>query len=111
MSIQPASRELLFAGFIPQAELEFPPGQIHGKIELIEDCDDLDDFTGGAFTLNGDYLFTIKRYKSSAPNMFTVYFPRNTDAGMVKELVHTIIKDFRLPASALKWERSQNPDF
>lgn len=108
MSLQPADPNLLFADLIPQAEVNCSLEQLQDRLGLIERHDDLDDFTGGAFVVDGTLEFTLKHYKGSPSDTFTVYLPKRTEN--IRDGVARILSSLDLPLSSLTWTREQDPE-
>lgn len=80
------------------------------SFDLIEACDDLHDFMGAAFIIDGRLPFTIKHYRGSQKDSFTIHFHRESDIRSVMRDVDQIMSHLEIPESSLRWDRSQDPD-
>jgi hypothetical protein len=97
---------------VPQAIVNLPVRKIvHGLADVREGSDDLDYFEGASFKLNDEFEIAIRHYRGHPENTSTIYIDSSAnDVEFITQLIRKILKEFRIPADALRWERKDDPD-
>lgn len=100
---------------IPQAIIGKPLQDVLKPFPLVrvrKSEDDLDSYVGADLCIREfNLLFSLRRYEGYPPNTATIYLPRMyRDVGHITETVRTILRELKLRAADLEWERSLDPD-
>ena len=98
---------------VPQAILSLPIDSVvgcHGK--LIKSIDDLDQFEGASFELDGQLEIAVRHYAGCPPDTSTIYIDRRIqNVRDITLLIRVILREFEIPETSLEWERADNPDY
>jgi hypothetical protein len=106
-------RELRDIELVPQATIKRPISYFDGRfgIRVVSDHDDLDAYQGAALSLNGELPFALRHYRGYPPDTTTIYLSREfSDVNEITGIVAKILRELELPASAISWQRADNPD-
>jgi hypothetical protein len=97
---------------VPQAIVNLNVKQIvNGFADIQQGNDDLDRFEGASFKLDNQFEIAIRHYSEHEENTATIYIDRRAhDVEFVSELIQKILKEFRIPPDAVRWERKNDPD-
>ncbi len=106
-------RDLSNIDLIPQAIIKKPISYFDGRfgIHVVDDHDDFDAYQGAALSLNGELRFALKHYAGYPSETTTIYLSREfKDVEEITRIVTKIIHALQLPASAISWQRADDPD-
>jgi hypothetical protein len=98
--------------FVPQAVIKKPVAYFVAemRVPFVRGHDDLDEYEGAAFSLNG-LPFAIRHYKGHPADVVTIYLPsRFEDVGEITAILSTIIDELPISRADLLWQRADNPD-
>jgi hypothetical protein len=99
--------------FVPQAILNLSPATLarHLSVDFLRGHDDLDDYEGAAFALNGHLPFTVMHYRGHPPGTVTLYLPYDIrEVEKITKLVGVILSELGLSNDVLGWQRADDPD-
>jgi hypothetical protein len=104
-------RHIAREDYVPQAIISRPIEELASKagIKLFQDYDDLDEFVGAGFEVDGAKVAML-HYTGHPKDTTTIYFPY--DVGSIEtitRLIALIVAELELPEKAIKWQRAENP--
>ncbi len=107
-----SSKDLDEVELVPQAILDLPISYFateYGAFETRED--DFDIYEGADFAISSGVKFSLRRYRGYPKDTTTIYLPSGVSSvGEVSALLSTILNGLNLQTSAVKWQRSDNPE-
>jgi|ERR1043165_2669143 hypothetical protein len=75
-------------------------------MEIRKEVDDLDEFEGASFQIGNQISFDLRKYAGHPDFTASVYLPMQMeDPREINEVLDRVIKEFRLPKSAIGWRR------
>jgi hypothetical protein len=97
---------------VPQAIVSVPVQKIIGRrAQISSGFDDFDSFEGASFKLDDRIEIAIRHYRGHPKDTTTIYIDRReSDVEQITQLIRKILVEFRVPLTALQWERRNNPE-
>lgn len=96
---------------VPQAIIGLPVQKIVGEDQISTGEDDLDSFEGALFKLDREIEIAVRHYRGHPKDTTTIYIDRReADVETITRLIRKILHEFRVPITALQWERRNDPD-
>jgi hypothetical protein len=97
---------------VPQAIISLPVQKIVGeRADISSGFDDFDYFEGASFKLDNKIEIAVRHYRGHPQDTTTIYIDRSeADVEQITQLIRKILSEFRVPLTALRWERRDNPE-
>jgi len=75
-------------------------------METRKDTDNLDEFEGASFLIGNEISFDLRKYAGHPEFTVSVYLPMQIeDLDEINDIINCVIKEFKLPKSAVGWRR------
>jgi hypothetical protein len=96
---------------VPQAIVNCPVSEVVGGYsDVVKDNDELDEFEGASFKLNGNLEIAVRHYQGYPKDTTTIYIDQKvTDVEEISALIRVILNEFGLTEAVLSWERAKDP--
>jgi hypothetical protein len=93
---------------VPQAIVSLPVQRVVGeRTKISSGHDDFDFFEGAFFKLDHKIEIAVRHYRGHPKDTTTIYIDRRAaDIELITQLVRQILSEFRVPLTALQWERA-----
>ena len=98
--------------FVPQAILAETVGDVAKRVgwKVESGTDDFDEYSGAAARIDG-LPFALMHYRGHPEDTSTIYLPFDIrDIDEITAIVARIVAELKLPASAITWQRKDDPE-
>ena len=110
MLVKVSSDSLLFADLVPQGQFQSTDAAVREVLTLTEDADDLDDFVGGAFAVEGHPSFVMKHYRGEPSGLYTLFFDQDVPPERALSFAWHLLDELGLEGRSIVWARATHDE-